>query len=43
MTLRLSRRRFIALTAASVLASGGFGLVRAVQRVRTSARSTSDL
>jgi hypothetical protein len=38
MSARLiTRRRFIVLSAAGVLGAGGYGLTRAVQRVRESA------
>ncbi|VTR96615.1 unnamed protein product [Gemmata massiliana] len=43
MALPISRRQFIRLSVASALGAGGYGFVRAVQKVRDAARSTSDL
>ncbi|MBP3956574.1 twin-arginine translocation signal domain-containing protein [Gemmata sp. G18] len=43
MSLPISRRQFIGLSVTGALGAGGYGLVRAVQKVRDAARSTSDL
>ncbi len=43
MSLPLSRRQFIGLSVAATLGAGGYGLTRAVQKVRDSASHMSDV
>jgi hypothetical protein len=42
MSFKLSRRQFLALSGATVLGAGGYGITRAVQKVRDSARQLSE-
>lgn len=42
MSVKLSRRRFLALSGVGVLGAGGYGLTYAVQKVRDSARRMAD-
>ena len=42
MSFKLSRRRFLALSAVGALGAGGYGITRAVQKVRDSARQLSE-
>lgn len=42
MAIPLSRRQFLALSAAGTVGAGAYGLARAVQKVRDSARRMAD-
>ncbi|MBN9118011.1 MAG: twin-arginine translocation signal domain-containing protein [Planctomycetes bacterium] len=42
MSFPLSRRRFIGLSALGALGASGYGVTRAVQKVRDSARQLSE-
>jgi hypothetical protein len=42
MSFPLSRRRFLGLSALGALGAGGYGLTRAVRRVRDAASRMSD-